>query len=291
MNSASDTDSPELQQQKKVKLESALKVLPKMQHGLDVNVRFTGVSAFEYTEEMTIFDALGIGLYHGWLVEPQDSNYAYLSTKSYDDLVVILVPDDELMSHDEMSSKTVEDSSAKSSSSSSSSSCSSKATRQAKETEVAIVDSFLNDTANQLTNFGLISLYREVNNGEVCILFRNNHFSTMFKRNNYLYLLQTDDGYREIPDVVWEVFDDISGNTTLKNSFFEDSLLFSENVHEWPTCSSSSCSFSSCYSCSSSSTAAFTGDAGGTFFDLSFSSTAASTGGTGGATPAFYPYP
>ena len=68
MNSASDTDSPELQQQKKVKLESALKVLPKMQHGLDVNVRFTGVSAFEYTEEMTIFDALGIGLYHGWLL-------------------------------------------------------------------------------------------------------------------------------------------------------------------------------------------------------------------------------
>ena len=46
-------------------------VLPKLATGLDVNVRFTGVSDFEYTPECSVFDLLGIPLYHGWLVDPQ----------------------------------------------------------------------------------------------------------------------------------------------------------------------------------------------------------------------------
>ena len=46
-------------------------VLPKLDTGLDVNVRFTGVSDFEYTPECSVFDLLGVPLYHGWLVDPQ----------------------------------------------------------------------------------------------------------------------------------------------------------------------------------------------------------------------------
>lgn len=46
-------------------------VLPKLSTGLDVNVRFTGVSDFEYTPECIVFDLLDIPLYHGWLVDPQ----------------------------------------------------------------------------------------------------------------------------------------------------------------------------------------------------------------------------
>ncbi len=46
-------------------------VLPKLSTGLDVNVRFTGVSDFEYTPECIVFDLLDILLYHGWLVDPQ----------------------------------------------------------------------------------------------------------------------------------------------------------------------------------------------------------------------------
>lgn len=48
-------------------------VLPKLSTGLDVNVRFTGVSDFEYTPECIVFDLLNIPLYHGWLVDPQVS--------------------------------------------------------------------------------------------------------------------------------------------------------------------------------------------------------------------------
>lgn len=53
LGTSHDDDSPELQHQKQMQIESVLKVIPKLQFGLDVNVIFSGVSAFEYTEELT----------------------------------------------------------------------------------------------------------------------------------------------------------------------------------------------------------------------------------------------
>ena len=59
-------------------------VLHKLQTGLDVNVKFTGVRVFEYTPECIVFDLLDIPLYHGWLVDPQVStkilNYMNINT-------------------------------------------------------------------------------------------------------------------------------------------------------------------------------------------------------------------
>ncbi len=52
-------------------MNDAMAVLPKLQTGLDVNVKFTGVRDFEYTPECIIFDLLRIPLFHGWLVDPQ----------------------------------------------------------------------------------------------------------------------------------------------------------------------------------------------------------------------------
>lgn len=54
-------------------MSDAMAVLPKLSTGLDVNVRFTGVTDFEYTPECIVFDLLDIPLYHGWLVDPQVS--------------------------------------------------------------------------------------------------------------------------------------------------------------------------------------------------------------------------
>lgn len=52
-------------------MSDAMAVLSKLSTGLDVNVRFTGVTDFEYTPECIVFDLLDIPLYHGWLVDPQ----------------------------------------------------------------------------------------------------------------------------------------------------------------------------------------------------------------------------
>lgn len=54
-------------------INDSMTVLPKLSTGLDVNVRFTGVSDFEYTPECIVFDLLNVPLYHGWLVDPQVS--------------------------------------------------------------------------------------------------------------------------------------------------------------------------------------------------------------------------
>lgn len=57
-------------------------VLPKLSTGLDVNVRFTGVSDFEYTPECIVFDLLNVPLYHGWLVDPQVSCVSFFPQRS-----------------------------------------------------------------------------------------------------------------------------------------------------------------------------------------------------------------
>ena len=45
--------------------------LPKLTTGVDVNVRFHDIRAFEFTDEISIFDLLDVALVHGWLVDPQ----------------------------------------------------------------------------------------------------------------------------------------------------------------------------------------------------------------------------
>ena len=56
-------------------ISDAVVVLPKLQTGIDVNVKFSGaVIDFELTSESIIFDLFMIPLYHGWLVDPQQED-------------------------------------------------------------------------------------------------------------------------------------------------------------------------------------------------------------------------
>ncbi|TKC48829.1 hypothetical protein EI555_015057 [Monodon monoceros] len=69
-------------------MSDAMAVLHKLQTGLDVNVKFTGVRVFEYTPECIVFDLLDIPLYHGWLVDPQiDDIVKAVGNCSYNQLV------------------------------------------------------------------------------------------------------------------------------------------------------------------------------------------------------------
>ncbi len=52
-------------------VSDAIQLLPKLTTGIDVNVRFHDIRAFEFTEETAIFDLLNLSLVHGWLVDPQ----------------------------------------------------------------------------------------------------------------------------------------------------------------------------------------------------------------------------
>jgi len=83
-----------------------------------------------------------------------------------------------------------------------------------------IINLFLDETSHQLTYYGVEQLNTFVQEYQLCIFFRNNHFSTMLKYKDGLYLLVTDLGYANVQDIVWERLDTIDGNTEYVNGNF-----------------------------------------------------------------------
>ncbi|KAM8894630.1 ubiquitin carboxyl-terminal hydrolase MINDY-2 isoform 4-T4 [Spinachia spinachia] len=163
-------------------MSDAMAVLHKLQTGLDVNVKFTGVRVFEYTPECIVFDLLDIPLYHGWLVDPQmHDTVKAVGHCSYNQLVEKII------------------------------SC-----KQSDNSKLAgegiVAEQFLNSTATQLTYHGLCELTSTVQEGELCVFFRNNHFSTMIKYKGQLYLLVTDQGFLTEEKVVWESLHNVDGD-------------------------------------------------------------------------------
>ncbi|XP_037527328.1 ubiquitin carboxyl-terminal hydrolase MINDY-2 isoform X2 [Rhipicephalus sanguineus] len=171
-------------------MHDAIAILPKLQTGLDVNVRFTGVKDFEYTPECIVFDLLRIPLYHGWLLDPESPEIlAAVGNCSYNQLVEKIINN-------------------KSS------------TKPELVTEALLAEAFLERTASQLTYHGLCELNSTVTEDELCVLFRNNHFITMYKQKDRLYQLVTDQGFLNEPDVVWESLINVEGDGQFADSDF-----------------------------------------------------------------------
>eukprot|EP00608_Synchroma_pusillum_P003509 CAMPEP_0198432854 /NCGR_PEP_ID=MMETSP1452-20131203/24385_1 /TAXON_ID=1181717 /ORGANISM="Synchroma pusillum, Strain CCMP3072" /LENGTH=178 /DNA_ID=CAMNT_0044153339 /DNA_START=56 /DNA_END=589 /DNA_ORIENTATION=+ len=76
-----------LQLNQQQQLDAVVNMLPRLQYGLDVNLKFTDVDAFEFTEELAAFDLLDVHLYHGWLVDPQEEAASVVGGLSYNQLV------------------------------------------------------------------------------------------------------------------------------------------------------------------------------------------------------------
>ncbi len=100
--------------------------------------------------------------------------------------------------------------------------------------ESTMIQNFFSTTASQLTMAGLFKLHEEVKNNELCVFFRNNHFSTLLKRDGKIFLLLTDLGFEQQRNFVWEVLDGIDGDTTLATSKFKKAppVANSEEVYD-----------------------------------------------------------
>ncbi|XP_069838354.1 ubiquitin carboxyl-terminal hydrolase MINDY-2 [Dendropsophus ebraccatus] len=171
-------------------MSDAMAILHKLQTGLDVNVKFTGVRVFEYTPECIVFDLLDIPLYHGWLVDPEIAEVVTaVGNCSYNQLVEKII------------------------------SC-----KQSENSELVsegfVAEQFLNSTATQLTYHGLSELTSTLQEGELCVFFRNNHFSTMTKYKGLLYLLVTDQGFLTEENIVWESLHNVDGDGNFCDSEF-----------------------------------------------------------------------
>ncbi|CAG5128275.1 unnamed protein product, partial [Candidula unifasciata] len=172
-------------------MQDAMSVMYKLQTGLDVNVKFTGVGDFEYTPELIVFDLLGISLYHGWLVDPQDlDTLRAVGQCSYNQLVENII----CLRQTQQEEENV---------------------RQA-----LIAEQFLDRTASQLTYHGLCELSSVIKEKELCVFFRNNHFNTLYKNNNELFLLATDQGFLTESNVVWETLSTVDGDCHFTDATF-----------------------------------------------------------------------
>ncbi|KAG8575847.1 hypothetical protein GDO81_009687 [Engystomops pustulosus] len=171
-------------------MSDAMAILHKLQTGLDVNVKFTGVRVFEYTPECIVFDLLDIPLYHGWLVDPEIAEVVTaVGNCSYNQLVEKII------------------------------SC-----KQSENSELVsegfVAEQFLNSTATQLTFHGLSELTSTLQEGELCVFFRNNHFSTMTKYKGLLYLLVTDQGFLTEENIIWESLHNVDGDSNFCDADF-----------------------------------------------------------------------
>ncbi|GLT90949.1 hypothetical protein SLE2022_088640 [Rubroshorea leprosula] len=99
--------------------------------------------------------------------------------------------------------------------------------------EGELLKNFLDNNASQLTIYGLHCLRNGLKERELCVFFRNNHFSTMFKFENELYLLATDQGYLNQPDLVWEKLNEVNGNSLYMTSNFKEFKVDGDASDKW----------------------------------------------------------
>ncbi|KAI0181608.1 hypothetical protein GGR52DRAFT_45720 [Hypoxylon sp. FL1284] len=174
---------------------------------------------FEDTRDMKLYATFSIPLIHGWLPPRDDPVYDSLSRQasSYDDAQSILFREEELddkLSNSEMGLTEQE---------------------QQLYQDIIIIKSFLSTSATQLTPWGLEVVTRAIRPGTVSILFRNDHFSTLYRhpQTNRLFTLVTDAGYYSHDEVVWESLVDVRGERT--EFFSGDFRLVGGPQHQRPS--------------------------------------------------------
>ncbi|XP_067929320.1 ubiquitin carboxyl-terminal hydrolase MINDY-2-like [Watersipora subatra] len=184
-------------------VNDAIAVFHKLQTGLDVNVRFTGVKDFEYTPECVVFDLLNIPLFHGWLVDASLPDVVKaVGNLTYNQLVERVIENQGNIDVD-------------------------------KSTQAVLGQMFLDESASQLTYHGLAELSSTLGEDQMAVFFRNNHFSTIYKHRDHLFLLVTDQGYLRQSRIVWETLSNVEGDGELVNSEFR----IPENLQPLPSSS------------------------------------------------------
>lgn len=200
-------------------VEDCVSNLNKLKEGMDVNVKFNGCKQFEYTRELDTFDLFAIQLYHGWLIDPQQVElFKHCAHKTYNQLIEFVLDSNSNSGKSNLVRDEKEPGPSKQE----------KETDTTKETEIdsgvvrALAETFLETTASQLTYYGLSELYASMERNELAVLFRNNHFSTIYKnpRDEKLYILCTDQGYLLHENIVWETLDNCEGDGQLCDSEF-----------------------------------------------------------------------
>lgn len=153
---------------------------------------------FRETSDIKLYSTFKLPLVHGWLASPSTAAHAALSrvAQYHEDIQLLQFRKEELedrvfsggnLTHEEQ--QTIAD--------------------------IDTIQYFVDvENATQLSVFGLDHLERCIEPGSVSILFRNDHFSTLYKhpQSNQLFILVTDAGYASHAEIVWESLADVNGS-------------------------------------------------------------------------------
>ncbi|EOD43346.1 putative duf544 domain protein [Neofusicoccum parvum UCRNP2] len=150
---------------------------------------------FEQTREMRLYSTFNIPLIHGWMPSSDSAAYAAFnrSAKTYEDAQNIQFHEEELEVKLSSSGLSPEE--------------------QNLYEDLHVIKEFLQSWSTQLTDHGLKVIRDNLKPGQFAILFRNDHFSTIYKepRSQKILTLVTDTGYSSHEEIVWESLVDITG--------------------------------------------------------------------------------
>jgi len=225
-----------------------MEYIPRFQFGMDVNPRFTDCQGYEYTAELTVFDMLSCGrLLHGWLVDPinEEPTARAVGSRTYNELMDRIIAGREaeaqvsklqsdieqlklnnpmLLDESSTALDLLDNSPVALASAAAHQKLAELQQKQDELQQVAtdshLIQHFLHESSHQLTLCGLERLHSTLAEDELCVFFRNNHYCTMTKHDQQLYLLVTDLGYSNTPGIVWEKLDVVDGDTEFCNSLF-----------------------------------------------------------------------
>ncbi|KAG0369613.1 hypothetical protein BGZ54_009422 [Gamsiella multidivaricata] len=201
----------------RLEIESALRLLPHLEHGLDVNVFFKTIRGFEPTAELGLFHTFGVELVHGWVVSPVSDAAMYAlvdgpaGITSYNKAVECIVSGDDagggLVVEDSRGNITFTSSSNYASESSNVSAQDAQLQNE-KIAQALVVQEFMTATKTQLTRYGL-------------------HFCTLFKNpmDGTLYTLVTDQSLAHEQAIVWESLVDVDGAGEFLDGLFRHGAL------------------------------------------------------------------
>ncbi|CAI4052628.1 hypothetical protein N7582_005521 [Saccharomyces uvarum] len=170
-------------------INELLTILPQLHKGLNVNPKFDG--SFEDSKEMSIFRLFDVDLVHGWVIGNRinDAINEKVCHYSYESAQRILTQAADINSGvlTEDNSKEILD-------------------------DALHIELFLNESPTQLTDIGLQQLREKLLQNTYSILFRNDHFSTLYKYKDQLYILVTDFGFKNCTGIVWQSLDSVDGS-------------------------------------------------------------------------------
>ncbi|KAJ9623598.1 hypothetical protein H2203_005860 [Taxawa tesnikishii (nom. ined.)] len=150
---------------------------------------------FEETREMLLYSTFDIPLVHGWIPPADSATYAAFdrSAATFEDAQNIQFREEELDEKLRTQGLSTEE--------------------QQMFEDIASIKHFLTNYPTQLTDYGLDVMSKSLQPGQIAILFRNDHFSTLYKepRSGALMTLVTDAGYSSHDEVVWESLVDVNG--------------------------------------------------------------------------------